>query len=115
MPQFWGIGNGMPVGMIAFIPVFTPIMSLVFGFGGYRSAYVKMRKSKMEFYDLQTKWQKAAIIYIGALLSLLLLLVSGRVINYVSNKMKLQELSKNMRPKRNRRLKRQRLCLRKKI
>lgn len=21
MPQFWGIGNGMPVGMIAFIPV----------------------------------------------------------------------------------------------
>lgn len=86
MPQFWGIGNGMPVGIIAFIPVFTPIMSLVFGFGGYRTAYVKMRKSKMEFYDLQTKWQKAAIIYIGALLSLLLLLVSGRVINYVSNK-----------------------------
>ena len=86
MPQFWGICNGMPVGMIAFIPIFAPIMSLAFGFGGYRSAYVKMRKPKMEFYDLQTKWQKAAIIYIGALLSLLLLLVSGRVINYVSNK-----------------------------
>ena len=55
MPQFWGICNGMPVGMIAFVPIFAPIMSLAFGFGGYRSAYVKMRKPKMEFYDLQTK------------------------------------------------------------
>ena len=24
MPQFWGICNGMPVGMIAFIPIFAP-------------------------------------------------------------------------------------------
>lgn len=92
MPQFWGVANGMPVGVLAFVPILAPIMSLAFGFGGYRSAYVKTGLPKLEFYEKQVKWQKAAIIYTGAVLCMILFLISGRVVNYVTNKMEIARI-----------------------
>lgn len=99
MPQFWGIGNGLAVGIIAFIPILAPIMAFVFGFGGYQMAYEKSRHDKMTFYDIQVKWHKAAIIYAGVLLSLFLALGLNGIVNYVSNKNEISRIVKEFEEK----------------
>lgn len=73
MPHFWGIGNGLTIGFLAlFIPVVGLVLSFVFGFCGYQTAYEKGRYDKIQFFDMQVKWRKAAIIYVGFFLVLFL-------------------------------------------
>ena len=68
MPQFWGICNGLKIGLIAFIPILYPFIGAVFGFCGYNMAYEKRRYNKKTFYEIQLKWRKATIIYLMALI-----------------------------------------------
>ena len=66
MPQFWGIGNGLLIGLLAFIPAVFPLMALYFGFGGYKLAYYKTRHlyTKEEFCKKQKVWKIISFIYI---------------------------------------------------
>lgn len=68
MPQFWGIGNGLKIGLIAFIPILFPFVAIMFGFNGYNMAYEESGYSKISFYDTQLKWHKAALIYVVVLI-----------------------------------------------
>lgn len=86
MPHIWGLGNGLVVGAIAFVPLLAPVMAFVFGFGGYQMAYDKSRHNKIIFYDLQVKWHKASIIYAGIIVALLVTIGLNGTVNYISNK-----------------------------
>jgi len=93
MPHFWGLGNGLPLGLAALlVPIMAPIAAFVFGFDGYRMAYEKNPMDKKEFYNKQEKWRKGTIIYVGVLSAIFLLFGIGGITNYISNKMEITRI-----------------------
>lgn len=99
MPQFWGIGNDLKIGLIAFIPILFPFIAIRFGINGYRMAYDESSRDKVKFYDKQLKWRKATLIYVVVLVSAFLLSKLEGTINYISNKNELNRIVKEYEEK----------------
>lgn len=74
MPQFWGIGNGIWYGLLAFIPIVFPFLAIYFGFNGYNILFERVMSSQSEeqFCNRQKKWNIAAFIYVGVYVILIL-------------------------------------------
>lgn len=91
MPQFWGIGNGLLIGLLAWIPVVFPFIALYFGFAGYESAYYKTRhlNTKEEFRKKQKVWNIISFIYIVAFVSIVVYYNWSGISNYMRNKKEL--------------------------
>lgn len=91
MPQFWGIGNGLPIGLLAFIPVIFPFIALYFGFAGYELAYDKTRhlNTKEEYCKKQKVWNIVSFIYIVAVVGILAYYNWDGMSNYIRNKKEL--------------------------
>lgn len=92
MPQFWGVGNGLTIGLAAFFPFLFPFIAIYFGFCGYQHAYESHPMDKTIFYDRQVKWRKGAIIYVGVCLCIFFVFGANGIVNYIINKVEINRL-----------------------
>lgn len=91
MPHFWGIGNELPIALLAFIPIIYPFMALYFGFSGYKIAYEKAKNSmgKEEFCKKQKIWEIVSFVYIIAFIAIIFSFNAKGLSNYIHNKKEL--------------------------
>lgn len=98
MPQFWGLGNQLPVAVLAFIPALYPMWALWFGVGGYELAYEKAKNSMSidEFCKKQKKWKIISFIYLIAVISIILSFNFNGICNYIHNKIEVYKIIKEI-------------------
>lgn len=98
MPQFWGLGNSLPVAVLAFVPAFFPLCALYFGVDGYKLAYKKAKSSMSvdEFCKKQKKWKIISFIYLIAVIFIILAFNYNRICNYIHNKTEVNKIIKEV-------------------
>jgi len=84
-PQFWGIGNGLKIGFLAFVPFIYPIMAIYFGMMGNELAlkeYLYEHNDVDAFYKKQKTWTLRAITFWAVML---IIITGGILINNAMN------------------------------
>lgn len=104
MPQFWGIGNKLGIGLLAFIPVVFPFMAIYFAAKGYELAYEKIRYSggKEHFRRNQIIWNIVAFVYIIAVVGIIYSFNADGLANYKKHKAELETLIEQTEAQRSR-------------
>lgn len=85
-PQFWGIGNGLNIGFLAFVPFIYPIMAIYFGIMGNELAlkeYLYVHDGIDAFYKKQKTWTLRAITFWAVIL---IIITGGFFINNAMNR-----------------------------
>ncbi len=94
MPQFWGIGNKLKIGLLAFVPIIFPFIAIFFAAQGYELAYEKIKYSggREYFRRNQIIWNIVAFIYIIAVVGIIYSANADDLANYKQHKAELETL-----------------------
>lgn len=104
MPQFWGIGNGLVIGLLAFMPAAYPFIALYFGFKGYDLAYKKVEYSanEEEFCKKQKVWKIVSFIYAIVIITIIFMSNFSGLSNYFQHKKELNMIISQTEEQKNR-------------
>lgn len=92
MPQFWGIGNKVYLGLLALIPILYPFIGIYLGINGTKLAYENSYETSEKFYQKQRRWQYVAIVYVVAIIALLFGVMFDDFKCYFTNKAEINRL-----------------------